>query len=139
MTGHRVQKDQSRTNQIRLRMLPGRYAVAQLAPDAPLPDWFDGPGFTAMARAEDELTLICLEDRVPDNITAERGWSCLRSVGPFAFDAAGIVRDLVTPLSDNGIGVFVCCTFDGEHLLLPSAQEQQARAQLSAAGHVFVP
>lgn len=138
MTGHRDQKDQSRTNQIRLRMLPGRYAVAHLAPDTSLPDWFDGPGFTAMARAEDELTLICLGERVPDNITAERGWSCLRSVGPFAFDAVGIVRDLVTPLSDNGIGVFVCCTFDGEHLLLPSAQEQQARAQLEAAGHVFV-
>ena len=139
MTGHRDQKDQSRSNHIRLRMLPGRYAVAQLASDAPLPDWFDGPGFAAMARAEDELTLICPEDRVPDDVTAERGWSCLRSVGPFAFDAAGIVRDLVTPLSDNGIGVFVCCTFDGEHLLLPSAQEQQARAQLEAAGHVFVP
>ncbi len=139
MTGHTDQRAQGRTNQIRLRILPGRYAVAQLAPDTPLPDWFDGPGFTAMARAEDELTLICLEDRVPDDITAERGWSCLRSVGPFAFDAAGIVRDLVTPLSDNGIGVFVCCTFDGEHLLLPSAQEQQARAQLEAAGHVFIP
>lgn len=53
-----------------LRSLPGRYAVARLGPGAALPAWFDGPGFCALARAEDELTLLCLEDRVPEGVEA---------------------------------------------------------------------
>ncbi len=55
---------------IRLRSVPGVYSVARLAADAAIPDWFNGPGFSAAIRADDELTLVCLKDRVPSVIEA---------------------------------------------------------------------
>ena len=38
--------------------------------------------------SDDETTLVCLEDRAPAEIQTEKGWVCLRTVGPFPFDAA---------------------------------------------------
>ncbi len=123
---------------LNLQIVPGRYAIARLAPDAPLPDWADGPGFMAISRASDELTVICLEERIPEGVETDAGWFCLRTIGPFGFGEAGIVHRLITPLSENGIGIFVVCTFDGEHLLLAEADRERAIALLGTAGHRFV-
>lgn len=123
------------TMTLRIRSVPGRYAVARLAPDAEIPAWVHGPGFQSITRSDDELTIVCLQDRVPKAIEVEKDWACFRTIGPFPFDAAGIVKSLITPLSDNGIGVFVICTFDGEHVLVPAQEEENSRRHLEAAGH----
>jgi hypothetical protein len=132
-----VEKDDM-NQKLQLRFVPGTYSIARLAADAPIPDWFVGAGMSALVRADDELTLVCLSERIPPEIKPDGPWNCLRSVGPFAFDATGIVKALVTPLSDAGIGVFVLCTFDGEHLLVPQRDTDRAVAALTAAGHDFL-
>lgn len=123
---------------LRLRFVPGRYAVARLAPESTIPEWVSGPGFSAIIRADDELTIVCHEDRVPEGAEAEGGWVCLRTIGPFDFQATGIVYSLIAPLSSHGIGVFVVCTFDGEHLSVAESDGGKARDLLGAAGHVFL-
>jgi hypothetical protein len=123
---------------LKLRIVAGQYAVARLPADSSVPAWASGPGFSAVIRADDELTVVCHEDRVPAEIEAECGWICLRTMGPFDFQATGIVRSLVEPLSANGIGVFVVCTFNGEHLLVSAKDSQKAQGLLIAAGHQFI-
>ena len=123
------------SHSLNIQTVPGQFAVSRLAPDAGFPDWLNGPGFSAAIRASDELTLVCLQNRVPADVRSDRDWICLRSIGPFPFEAAGIVQSFIAPLSDNGIGVFVVCTFDGEHVLVPGAQATAAKAALCAAGH----
>jgi hypothetical protein len=116
--------------------VPGLYAVSRLAAQADVPAWLNGPGFRAVIHSDDETTLICLEDRVPVGIETETGWACLRTIGPFPFEAAGIVQSVISPLSSNGIGVFVVCTYDGEHVLIPASEAEKAIHSLAAAGHV---
>ena len=120
---------------LKIRIVPGRYAVSRLDADVALPDWLQGIGFKAVVYSEDEISLVCLETRVPPDITSERGWACLRTIGPFPFDAAGVVASLIAPLSNNAIGVFVVCTFDGEHVLVPHKKLDAAIEYLEAAGH----
>lgn len=120
---------------LKIRFLDGRYAVARLNADADVPPWLNGSGFQAVIRADDELTLVCLEDRVPSGVDVENGWVCLRTIGPFPFDAAGVVQSLIAPLSANGIGVFVICTYDGEHVLIPAQELDGAIRYLEDAGH----
>jgi len=122
---------------IKLQIVSGLFGIAQLAPDDPLPSWFDGPGFSAMSRASDELTIICAQDRIPDTATVSANWRCIRSVGPFAFDQSGIVLSIIEPLSSRDIGVFVVCTFDGEHIMVSDDDWEASQAILTAAGHVF--
>lgn len=127
---------------INLKHVPGRYGVARLAPDSAIPDWFAGDGFAgdgfaALVRADDETTIVCAYERIPEGIEVDGPWHCLRSIGPFAFDATGIVQSMVNPLSDAGIGVFVLCTFDGEHLLVSEGDASKAVTLLIEAGHTF--
>ncbi|WP_108781414.1 ACT domain-containing protein [Pontivivens insulae] len=120
---------------LRIEAVPGLYAVARLPADAAIPDWINGPGFQSVTRSDDELTLVCCQDRIPGHFEMERDWHCIRTVGPFPFDAAGVVASLIAPLSENGIGVFVICTFDGEHVLISARKAELAMDCLSAAGH----
>jgi len=123
---------------MKLRKIDGSFGICQLPADATPPDWANGPGFTAQIRSDDELTIICRADRIPEGQKSALGWACFRSVGPFAFDEAGIVASLVAPISAAGIGVFVVCTFDGEHLLVPEAAFDQVAGILCQNGHQFL-
>ncbi|CAM3789874.1 ACT domain-containing protein [Paracidovorax anthurii] len=123
---------------ITLDPLPSRYAVARLAPSSPFPAWADGEGFVSLTRTADELSVVCLEDRVPGPVQAERGWKAFRFVGPFAFGATGIVLSVIRPLSEAGIGVFVVLTFDGDHLLLQERDVPRGCALLAGAGHTVL-
>lgn len=127
------------TRHITLQPLAGTYAIARLAPDSAFPAWADGPGFVTVSRTRDELSVTCLEERVPADMQADRGWWALRFVGPFAFGATGIVLSVIRPLSENGIGVFVVSTFDGDHLLVQQADRERAWLLLAAAGHTLLP
>lgn len=109
-----------------------------MPPDAALPGWASGPGLSAVIRADDELTIVCDQERVPMEVEAERDWICLRTIGPFDFQTTGVVQSLISPLSSHGIGIFVLCTFDGEHLLAPAAESRRVFDLLTAAGHRFV-
>ncbi|WP_366513969.1 hypothetical protein [Planktotalea sp.] len=104
---------------MRLKEVAGRSGVAHLAADAPIPEWSDRPRFCSIVRADDELTLIFREDRISDTVPSQLGWSCFRGIGPVPFDAAGILAALISPISGAGLGAFVLCTFEGEHIMYP--------------------
>lgn len=120
---------------IRLQQLSGTYAIARLEPTDPLPAWADGGGLVSICRNIDELSIVCLQERIPGGIKTDQDWTAFRFVGPFAFGETGIVLSVIRPLSDGGLGVFVVSTFDGDHLLLKTTDVPQGRALLEDAGH----
>jgi hypothetical protein len=122
---------------VRLARLTGRYAVSRLDPSEAFPGWADGSGFVSISRSAEELSIVCLADRVPAGIRRDAGWTCYRFVGPFAFDETGIVSSVVGPLSGAGIGIFVVSTFDGDHMLIKEADSTRAEAILAASGHIL--
>jgi uncharacterized protein len=120
---------------IRLKQLTGTYAICRLDPDSAIPSWADGRGFLSITRSDDELSIVCLETRIPSDIRQDGGWTCVKFIGPFAFDDTGIVASVIMPLSANGIGIFVVSTFDGDHLLVKTADLPRVRRVLAKAGH----
>ena len=123
---------------VRLKPLSGRYAVSRLEAKESIPGWADGPGFVSITRTEDELSVVCLQDRVPDAVKHDRDWVALKLQGPFAFDETGIVLSVIKPLSENELGIFLVSTFDGDHLLVKVKDEAAARGLLVAAGHTLL-
>ncbi len=128
----------SRQKRLTLAMLEGAYALARLAPSDAIPAWADGAGFSSISRSDQELSIVCRDERVPAEARADRGWVCWRFVGPFAFDETGIVLAVIRPLSEAGIGIFVVSTFDGDHLLIKRVDLAAARSVLQAAGHSLI-
>jgi len=123
---------------LRLEALPESYAVARLAPDEPIPVWADGTGFVSISRTRDELSIVCVAERVPAGIKADGPWTCFMLVGPFAFDETGIALAAIKPLADVGIGIFLVSTFDTDYLLVKSKNAERARQALASAGHIFL-
>jgi hypothetical protein len=123
---------------VRLKRIEGTYAVCRLEPTSPIPNWADGSGFVSISRSDDELSIVCRAERVPDEVKQDNGWACYKFVGPFAFDETGIVSSVIGPLSDAGIGIFVVSTFDGDHMLIKQTDVGRAEPVLSASGHSLI-
>ncbi|GIW38534.1 MAG: ACT domain-containing protein [Meiothermus ruber] len=118
-----------------LHLLEGQYAVCWLEPTAPVPAWAEGEGFLSIARAEDELTVVCQQRRVPPGVRAERDWRCLRLAGPFDFALTGILAAVLNPLAQAGVGIFAVSTYRTDYVLVKAHHLAQALAALSQAGH----
>jgi uncharacterized protein len=123
---------------VKLRLLDGAYGVARLGASDAIPAWADGSGFVSISRTDDELSIVCPQDRIPLDARADRDWSCFKLQGPFAFDETGIVLSVISPLSTQGIGIFVVSTFDGDHVLVKEADLEAARRLLTRAGHALL-
>lgn len=123
---------------IRLKQLAGLYAISRLEAGETIPDWADGAGFVSISRTQDELSIVCLQQRVPAAVKHEKDWVAFKFEGPFAFAETGIVLSVIRPLSENGLGVFVVSTFDGDHLLVKAADGAAAIRLLGEAGHTLL-
>jgi hypothetical protein len=122
-------------HQLRLDLLAERFAVCRLKRDSALPEWALRGGFFSMTRTDEELSIVCADENVPADVRAERGWRCLKVVGPFAFSEVGVLSSLTEPLARAGISLFAISTFDTDYLLVKQENLENARAALSAAGH----
>jgi hypothetical protein len=123
---------------VRLRELPGRYAVCRLGGREPLPPWFsldDGPLAAVVRRGTDELSLVCASDTPPDGTVAERDWVALEVEGPMAFTLTGVLASIAAPLAEAGVPIFALATFDTDVVLVPGARAGDATRALAAAGH----
>jgi len=120
---------------VELRKLSGEYTIAKLPVLASIPSWGDGEGFVSISRGDDELSVICLRDRVPATVKSEGNWRCFKVEGPFVFEEAGIVLSVVKPLPVHGVGMLAVSTFNGNYLLVRSHDEAAAIDFFIAAGH----
>ena len=111
------------------------YAIAQLPSSAPIPEWATHGSLTSITRTVDELSVVCAEAGIPDDVTREGRWRCLRVEGPLDLSLTGIMASLAGPLADAGISIFAISTYDTDYLLVRADALEQAIATLREAGH----
>lgn len=122
---------------LELSLLPGRFAISKLAPDAHLPAWAARGSFYSVTRTRDELSIIVEEAHVPAGTQSQSGWRVLRVHGPFILSEIGVLTSLTTPLADARVSVFVVSTFDTDYLLVTEEQLTSAIVALDGAGHAI--
>lgn len=127
--------DQMHMHSMRIREIPGQFAVCRLAADAGIPEWAAGGELTSITRTRDELSIVCAEDRVPAGTRCERGYAGLRVEGPLAPEMVGVLVSLATPLADAGIPILAIGTYDTDYVLVRDRDVGRARQALQAAGH----
>jgi hypothetical protein len=117
---------------------PGEYAVARLAPDAPVPANLLDPGepvLISITRTPEELSVICPAGLAPAGATVEDGWRLLSVRGPLAFTLTGIIAALSSELAAAGVALFSMSTFDTDHVLVRGAELERAVKALRESGH----
>lgn len=113
-------------------------AVCRADSDAAIPAWALEGRLLCITRTPDELSIVCREDRVPENlagIKAEYGWTALQLEGPFPFTMTGVLASFIQPLADARIPIFAISTFDTDYVLIKDEDREQALTALDAAGH----
>jgi GNAT superfamily N-acetyltransferase len=118
-----------------LTRLNDTFAVCRLSGDASIPTWAAAAGFFSITRTADELSVVCRQDVVPEDIRCERGWRCMRVEGTIPLSFVGVLASLTTPLTEAGISVFAISTFDTDYLLVKEKDLSPTVEALHRQGH----
>ena len=122
-------------HRLNLVVLTPALAICRLPADASLPAWAAAGPFTSVTRTGEDLSVVCSQDGVPDGVTCDRDWRCLRVTGRLDFALVGVLEALARPLADAGISVFAISTFDTDYLLVKGRDLGRAVEALRQAGH----
>jgi hypothetical protein len=120
---------------VQLYALDELYAIVRLEPDAVLPGWSTRGHFWSITRSDSELSVVCRQDDVPPDASAERGWCALEVAGPLDFSLTGVVSSLVAPLAEEEIPIFLISTFETDYLLVRETDLHRSVEALTSAGH----
>jgi hypothetical protein len=123
---------------VKLSTLDEMYAIVRLDPDTDVPDWVAGGHFWSVTRSDSELSIVCRQDDVPADASAERGWIAFELAGPLDFTLTGVVASLCSPLAEAKVPIFVLSTFETDYLLVREPDLQRSIEALRAAGHEVV-
>ena len=96
---------------------------------------FEGEYFF-LSRTDEENSLVCLTENVPDNVTAhDDGWRAFRIQGILDFSLIGILSKISALLADNEIGIFVVSTYNTDYILTKKEDFEKALKVLADAGY----
>jgi len=118
-----------------LRPMDGDYAVCRLSPESGTPDWAYGPGLVNVTQAEDEISVLCLGQRVPAQVVHSAGWAAVQVNNLFDFDEPGVVLAASRPVSEAGLGLFVVSTFFRDYIMVRQSNLHRAELAWLQAGH----
>ena len=101
-----------------IKVLKDRYAICRLESEDMVPLWVDTKNFISITRTEDELSIVCIDKNIPNEIKSEKGWRVLKVEGPLDFSLIGILSDISGILAKEKISIFVVSTFDTDYILV---------------------
>jgi len=125
--------------QLLLSVLPERFAVCRLDPDEAIPDWVFSTSFWSITRTDEEVSLMLQEEFVPSSWKAEKGWRCLKVLGPLDLSLTGVLASLSTPLAQAGVSIFAISTYDTDYLFVRNTDFDKAQEVLAEHGHRVSP
>jgi hypothetical protein len=122
-----------------LTLLPDTLAICRLDPSITSPVWLPQSGFLSVTRTAEELSIVCCEAAVPDDVICQRGWRGLQVEGPLDFSLTGVMASLAGTLAEAGVSLFAVSTYDTDYILVRQAHLAVARQALVDAGHHVIP
>jgi len=123
------------TPRLSLAVLHDLYAVCRLRADKSIPSWALSGSFYSLTRTPDELSIVCPQELVPEEVEAVRGWKSLKVEGKLDFNSVGILSSLTSSLAHVGISIFAISTYDTDYLFLKESDLNRAVAALRKSGH----
>lgn len=103
---------------ISIKLLEGKYAVCKLGVTESIPEWCRDNSFVSITRTADELSIVCLQNNVPEGVNAERDWNILKIEGQLDFSLIGIISSISSILAKKEISIFVISTFNTDYILV---------------------
>lgn len=119
-------------NKIKIEPLTPRFSICKVkdfsSVDREVPFCFTGA-------TDDENSLVCPEEFVPENTTIEdQGWRGFRVSGQLDFNLIGILAHISGVLADAGISLFAVSTFNTDYIFVKEESFEKALNLLTDTG-----
>lgn len=89
----------------------------------------------SVTRTPSELSIICDEESVPEEVLSQRGLRAFVVLGPVGFDETGVLASLAAPLAADGVAILAISTYDSDYLLVRERHVKAAVDALRRTGH----
>ncbi|MBL8150788.1 MAG: ACT domain-containing protein [Blastocatellia bacterium] len=122
---------------LKLLLLEESFAICRLALEAEFPQWARR-GFFSVTKTEEELSVVCQQELVPEGTSFEGNWKCLKVAGPLDFSLTGILASIAAPLAESKISIFAVSTFATDYILVKEEKLVKTIEVLEMAGHQIV-
>lgn len=109
-----------------LKILKNRYSVCRLNKNDEIPKWIFQEEFFSITRTDDELSIVCLQDKIKEDIKCEKDWKVLKIEGPLDFSLVGILSRISTLMANNDISIFAISTYDTDYILIKEESIKRA-------------
>lgn len=119
---------------MKLTLSPNTYAICRLGPDDGIPNWALRGSFFSINKTEDELSIVCEQKNIPEDINCEKSWRLFKVLGPLDFSLTGILASIAAPLAESKVSIFAISTFDTDYIMVKNADLECANTSLSKAG-----
>ncbi len=119
---------------LQFEVLPKRFAVCQLDMVKPLPNWLFSSSFYTVSQTADELSVVCEEDLVQEEIRKSVGWKLLKINAELDLSLTGITAQFSTALAKAGVNLSVIATYNTDYILVEEAKLTTAIEALRGAG-----
>ena len=121
-----------------MKLLPERYGVCRLNAGCMIPQWALSGDFFSITCTSDELSVVCLENGIPEEIMAEKDWRILKVIGPLDFSLTGILAAISSILAASQISLFALSTYDTDYILVKEIDIDRAIDALRRAKYEIV-
>ncbi|PKM94885.1 MAG: ACT domain-containing protein [Firmicutes bacterium HGW-Firmicutes-1] len=118
-----------------LCVLSEKFCVNRLDPSEEIPNWVRKSNWYSITVTDEELSIVCEESVVPDDVKTEGGWRCIKVIGPLEFGQIGILAGISKILAEKNISIFVVSTYDTDYILIKENTLDKTLAALVANGY----
>jgi uncharacterized protein len=120
---------------LNLSLLKDTFAICSLDKNVSIPPWATQGCFFSITHTANELSIVCNEQYVPQEVVCDKQWKCLKVEGPLDFSLIGIIANISTALAKEEISIFTISTYDTDYILVKSYLMDKAIAALTKIGH----
>ncbi len=96
-------------------------------------------GFYFIGKTDEELSLVCRTEDVPDNtIERDDGWRGFYICGVLDFSLIGILSKLSGILAEHKIGIFAVSTYNTDYILVKEENFERALELLASEEYEII-
>ncbi|HEX3029820.1 MAG TPA: ACT domain-containing protein [Clostridia bacterium] len=122
--------------QLVLSEMKNKLGICRLNNASAIPEWAVKGSFYSITRTQDELSVVCNQEDIPESVDYEGEWRGLKVEGPLDFSLIGILASISSALAKKGISIFAISTYETDYILMKDDKYKPAVEALEAEGFV---
>ena len=123
---------------ITLIVLHDEFSIIQIKIDQPVPPAVFDCSFYSLTKTNDEISIIVNKDIEIPFARISSGWRGFKIEGILDFSLVGIIYNIIAPLKENDISVFVTSTYNTDYLFVKESSFEKSVEIFEKTGFIIL-